>query len=82
MTPILRREPITQATIAMIGRQLGMGAVIARIGEADPNKGAGVINDHTKCLWTKKGHRITITHEHGTTVASCSKEVDPEHDKV
>ncbi len=78
MPKITKLEPITAAQIKMIANQLGMGAIIARIADADPKKGAGTIDKNTKCLWTRDRKRITISHEHGTTIASCSTETDPD----
>lgn len=75
---VLRREPITPDIVNMIKKHLGMGAIIARIGDIDLKKGCGNLGNGTKIMWTKDKCRITITYSLGTTMADCSKTPDPE----
>lgn len=71
-------ETIDQKTVNKIAQSLGLGAIIARIRDVDISKGTGIIDNHTKCLWTKDGCRITFAIQHGTIIASCDKKPDPE----
>ena len=76
---ILKREPLTQSNLAMLARTLRpIEAMVVRLGDADLSKGAGVLSDNRKCIWTKDGHRITFTMiAGGGFLSSLSKEVDP-----
>ncbi|HTG95782.1 MAG TPA: hypothetical protein VL866_24490 [Pyrinomonadaceae bacterium] len=76
---ILRREPLTQANLDMLARTLRpIEAIVVRLGDADLSKGAGVLSNNRKCIWTKDGHRITFTMiSGGGFLSSLSKEVDP-----
>ena len=77
-SPIKSFEPITQSQLNMIAKSLGMmQSMVLRIGEVDLESGAGIIDDNTKCLWTKKGCRITLSIGFGGFTESVSKLVDP-----
>ena len=80
MKPIKSFEPITVRRLKSIAAALGpIGAMIVGLGEVDISAGAGVINDSTKCLWTKKGHRIEVwMASDGGYGAAKSKAIDPE----
>ena len=83
MTPVRSFEPITAQAINSIAAALGhIGSMIAGIGEVDISAGAGIINDNTKCLWTKDGHRIEVwLSSDGGFGASKSKNIDPNKPK-
>lgn len=69
-------EPVTQAEITMVARNLGMiPAMICRIGDADISRGKAKIKGG-RCLWTKDGRRIDIISSFGGIIASVSKEID------
>lgn len=76
---IVKREPLTQATIDMIARHLSpVERMVIRLGEVDLSKGAGVLPEMRKCIWTKGGHRITFTMiSGGGLMGSVSEEPDP-----
>lgn len=58
---VARYEPLKQETLEMISRVIGpVASMTAGLPEADIRRGAGVIDYHTKCVWTKDGHRITF----------------------
>lgn len=62
-----------------IGDTVRISAMIAGLGEVDISAGAGVINDNTKCLWTKEGHRIEVwLSSDGGYGAAKSRAIDPE----
>jgi hypothetical protein len=77
---IIKREPLTQATLDMLFRTLRpIEAMVVRLGDTDLSKGAGVLADKRKCVWTKDGHRITFDMLGGHGImASLSNEPDPE----
>lgn len=76
---VIKREPLTQANLDMLARTLRpVEAIVVRLGDADLSKGAGVLSNNRKCIWTKDGHRITFTMiSGGGFLSSLSKEVDP-----
>lgn len=76
---IIKRELLTQATLDMLARTLRpIEAMIVRLGDADLSKGAGILSNNRKCIWTRDGHRITFTMiTGGGFLSSLSKEVDP-----
>ncbi len=81
--PVLSVEPIDLRTVNMIALSMGMiPAMMCQIGNADLAAGAGIINDTTKCLWTKKGQRITLRYRFGSFIASVSKHPDPAKPKA
>lgn len=77
---IIKREPLTQATVDMIARHLSpIERMVIRLSEVDTSKGAGVLPEMRKCIWTKSGHRITITMiQGGGLMCGISKDVDPD----
>lgn len=76
---IIKREPLTQANLDMLARTLRpMEQMLVRLHDADLSKGAGVLSEGRKCIWTKDGHRITFTLiSGGGFLSSLSREVDP-----
>lgn len=76
---IIKREPLTQANLDMLARTLSpIQRTVVRLHDADLSKGAGVLSNTSKCIWTKDGHRITFTMiSGGGLLSSLSKEIDP-----
>ena len=76
---IVKREPLTQANLDMLARTMRpLEQMIVRLHDADLSKGAGVLKNNSKCIWTNDGHRITFTLiSGGGFISSLSKEVDP-----
>lgn len=76
----MKIEQVTEKQLLALSRCLTpSGRMISRIGEADLTKGRGVLDGDSRCLWTKSGHRITITPiVGGGLITSCSKDPDPE----
>lgn len=76
---IVKREPLTQANLDMLARTLRpIEQMVIQLGDADLSKGAGVLGNNRKCIWTKDGHRITFTMiSGGGILSSLSKEIDP-----
>jgi hypothetical protein len=78
LRPIRSFEPITADRVKAIARSLGpIGCMILKLGDVDPSAGAGVVDDSTKCLWTKAGHRIEFNIGHGGFIGSVTRGVDP-----
>ncbi len=78
MKPIKRFESIDASTVSMIAYALGpAGSMIAGLSDVDVSAGCGVIDDNTRCLWAKDGHRIEVWQQDGSYGASKSKKVDP-----
>ena len=79
MVPIKEYDGLTQKTIRVIREAFpGMQSVILRLGDIDPARGSGRIDDHTRCVWTKDGYRITMVQTRdGGRIGTCSKEKDP-----
>jgi hypothetical protein len=81
--PIEKYELLTEDHIKMITRALHPIALsVIDIRSIDISKGAGVVNAKTKCVWTKKGNRITLVYDMGSFMASQSRGVDPLHDPL
>lgn len=76
---IIKREPLTQANLDMLARVLRpIEQQVIRLHDADMSRGAGLLGNNRKCIWTKDGHRITFTMIGGGGIlSSLSKEVDP-----
>jgi hypothetical protein len=71
-------EPVTQKQVDSLHRVLGLGALVCKLSEVDLNAGRGVLEGNNRCLWTKDGHRITVTLcSDGGVIASVSKDPDP-----
>jgi hypothetical protein len=79
MKPIERFEPVDEEIVRMIINALGtIGSMIVGLGDIDIPAGCGIIDDRTRCLWTKDGHRIEVwVSLDGSYGASQSKEIDP-----
>jgi hypothetical protein len=76
--PVRKYEPVDRGTVEMLGRNLGLAAMVVELGKVDLDKGAGVISDKSKCLWTTDGKRITFSLvTGGGFIATQSKEPDP-----
>jgi len=76
--PIKSTGPITDDQLEMIARSLGpIQSMMLHIGDVDIQAGAGIINDHCKCLWTKDGRRITLGVQYGGFVGSITDQSDP-----
>ena len=79
MKPIKRFEPIDFNTAIMIANALGpTGAMVAGLNDVDIAAGCGIIDEYTRCLWTKDGHRIEVWHRDSAFGASKSKVLDPD----
>lgn len=76
----MNTEPLSQFQVTAIRRLLGFGAnIIIDFNSIDYTKGRGVLGGQNRCMWTKKGQRITIdVASDGGLIAWQSKEVDPE----
>lgn len=71
-------EPLSRAELGFIRGHLGsLAATLCDLHRADRTRGKAKVPDG-RCLWTKRGCRITITSKNGCTVASVSKLVDPD----
>ena len=83
MKSIKSFEPTTHVTVNLIAAAFGpIGSMIAGLNDVDIDAGAGVIDDSTKCLWTKDGHRIEIwVSSDGGFGAAKSKEIDSDKPK-
>ena len=72
-------EPLTEQDANVIRRGFpGIQGMIMRLDDIDISRGAGIMDDGYWCVWTKDGHRISLSQGHGTRIGSCSKEPDPE----
>lgn len=68
----------TFMVVTLINAFPGVQGTIMRLGDIDLSRKSGRIDDHTMCVWTKDGHRITVSAPmHSALVGSCSKEKDP-----
>lgn len=75
----MKTEPVTRDQVNSLIRALGFGAMVCDFGNIDYTRGRGVLDGTDRCLWTKKGHRITVgLITGGGIVASQSKDPDPE----
>lgn len=81
----MKIEPVTQEMINSLIIASGgpVPAMISGLAEVDLERGRGVLNDNGRehCLWTKDGHRITVTvATDGGVIVAKSKEPDEEVD--
>jgi len=74
----IKTEPVTLWQVNAIKRVLGFASSLF-VNDIDYSKGRGILSEFDRCLWTRKGHRITISAlPHGGFIASQSLEIDPE----
>jgi hypothetical protein len=76
-------EPLTEKTVTMLRRSLGMGAMIFDW-DIDLAAGAGILDSNTKCIWTKRGIRTTFVLKHcpgegPLYMTTQGKDTDPEY---
>lgn len=75
----MQTEPVTPLQVNSLRTFIGIGAAIVDFGNVDYTKGRGILEGLDRCLWTKKGYRITIhVMEHGGIIVSQSREIDPD----
>lgn len=75
---IVRFEPLSRDQWEKIKRAFtAVQAITAGLNFVDHRYGAGVIDEHTKCVWTRSGMRVVLWYSHGTQGATLSKEPDP-----
>jgi len=76
----MNTEPVTPFQVSAIQAVLGFGAsLIVDFRSVDYTKGRGILEGLDRCLWTKKGQRITISViRDGGLIASQAREVDPD----
>ncbi len=79
MDPIKRYQALDPYMVDTIIESFpGASGMILRVKDIDGTLGRGRIDEHTICVWTKDGYRITIRNPpSGERVATCSKEKDP-----
>lgn len=76
--PVLRFEPLSRDEWERIRRAFtAIQAITAGLNFVDHRYGAGVIDEHTKCVWTRARLRVTFFSRGGPYGASLSKEPDP-----
>lgn len=76
--PIVRFEPLSRDDWEKIRRVFtAVQAITAGLNFVDHRYGAGVINEHTKCVWTRQKLRVVLFSRGGAYGASLSKEPDP-----
>lgn len=74
-------EPVTDRQLQSLIQAMGSIAapMILDLGNVDLKAGRGVLEGHNRCLWTKSGHRITISlSSDGGVIGSLSSEIDPD----
>lgn len=71
-------EPVTIDQMLSLRRMLSpLASMLIDLDKVDLSLGRGVGEGTRRCLWTKEGHRIDISVEYGTFIASQTKEPDP-----
>lgn len=71
-------ERVTLSQVNAIKRVVGFGSSLF-ISDIDYSRGRGILSELDRCLWTNKGHRITIqVYSDGGFIVSRSNEVDQE----
>ena len=76
--PIRSFEPLDRATWERIRNNFTPAqAIVAGINFVDFRYGAGVIDAHTKCIWTTTKRRVVLSYKDGAVIASLSKVEDP-----
>lgn len=76
----MKTEAVTQAQLDALIRIAGpLGALVGGLDEVDLTKGRGVLEDSTRCLWTKDRKRVTVSPlTGGGMIVSCANDPDPE----
>lgn len=75
---IVSFEPLSRDEWEKIRRAFtAVQAIAAGLNFVDYRYGAGVIDEHTKCVWTRQKLRITLFSRGGAYEVSLSKEPDP-----
>lgn len=77
----MQREPVTAAQVTALRQAIGgnIAAMICGLNEVDLSMGRGILEGSSRCLWTTKGHRITIDLvTGGGCIASKSRTPDPD----
>lgn len=76
--PIQRFEPLTIEQLAVVRRCFTpTEAMVAGLNFIDVRYGVGVIDNQTKCMWTRSKRRVTIGYNGGGRIATISKVEDP-----
>jgi hypothetical protein len=72
-------EPLTEQTVAMVARSVGMFAIVAGFNDVDRKIGCGIHGDKVaKCMWRLDGKRIDIEMiPGGGLIASVTDKPDP-----
>ena len=74
----LKFATVTKGQVDAIKRVLGNAAtIVVSLNDVDVTRGEATLSPSSKCLWTKRGHRITFSMSGGGIVGSCSNERDP-----
>ncbi len=75
----MKIESVDQVQVdALIAAVGPAGAMVASLFDVDLLRGRGVLEGNTRCLWTTKGHRITVQLTYGGGICvGCGKEPDP-----
>lgn len=76
----IQTEPMTALQVGALRLAAGFAAnLIVNFNDIDYSKGRGILSGLDRCMWTRKGHRITINvSSDGGFIISQSAEVDPE----
>ena len=77
--PIRKYDELSKRTVRVITESFpGIQGLVLRLGDIDTARGSGVIDEHTRCVWTRDGHRITMSQgPQGTRTCAYSNWKDP-----
>lgn len=65
--------------VNMIARELGLGAMVLDLGQADLTRGSMRVSERSRCFWLNDGRRVTVSLVgDGGIIGSVSNEPDPE----
>lgn len=79
---MIKTEPVTKEQVNAIRRALGIGAILMDW-DIDYEIGRGLLGGIDRCLWSKKGFRITILIDWtGLLLASQGNDPDPVYAKL
>lgn len=76
----MKTEELTPKHVRALAQMAGIGTAFLNLNNIDYAVGRGILKGNDRCLWTKDGHRITVTlGRDGFSCIGIDKNPDPEH---
>lgn len=75
----MKTEPFSEEQVKALMRSMTPMSRMIIDWDIDYSVGRGILEGTSRCMWTKKGHRITVGGLEYGLIISESKDVDPEY---